>query len=92
MNNQTVPMPSSTDPGTCLARLGYEIRNSMHLMLGLAEILLETNLGPGQREYVNVLRQSADRLLSTSGDIVALGTDEGRPMGHEEFDLLELLN
>ena len=91
MNNQ-VPMLSSPDPGTCLARLGYEIRTSMHLMLGLAEILLESNLGPGQREYVNVLRNSADRLLSTSGDIVALGTDEGSPTVHEDFDLLELLN
>lgn len=92
MSYETVAMPSSPDPGTCLARLGCEIRNSMHLMLGLAEILLESDLGPSQREYVNVLRNNADRLLSTSGDIIALGTDEGKPVFHVEFDLVELLN
>ena len=92
MNCQPISTSSSPDPAECLARLGREIRNSMHLLLGVAEILLESDLAPMQQEYVNVLRTSADRLLSTAGDIVALGTDEGEPVFHVEFDLVELLH
>lgn len=92
MSNDPLPISSSPDAAVCLARLGREIRNSMHLTLGLAEILLETDLAPSQREYLNVLRENADRLLSTTGDLVALGTDEGAPVFHVDFDLIELLD
>jgi CheY-like chemotaxis protein len=63
---------NSTATEKYLERITYEIRTSMNSMLGLAELLWETRLNSAQREYVNMLRTSADRLLTMNTGIAEL--------------------
>ena len=86
--------PSAGEAASYLVRVGYEVRGCVNSMLGIAELLRDTALTSEQREYVDILRTSADRLLSVTGDIVELATGSGEvhPTAVMEFDLAELLD
>ncbi len=53
-----------------LANMSHEMRTPLNAVLGFAHLVRETDLGPEQREYVELIHQSADLLLSVINDVL----------------------
>ncbi|XZG71137.1 ATP-binding protein [Chitinibacteraceae bacterium HSL-7] len=62
----------STAKGELLANISHEIRTPMNGILGMAQLLARHDLDPQSREEVEILRGSAEALLTLINDVLDL--------------------
>ncbi len=77
-----------------LANMSHEVRTPMNGILGMTELILDTELTPEQRENIHIVRTSAEALLTVINDVLDFSKIEAGRLELDEtaFNLRDFID
>ncbi len=86
VRSKTLAEESSKAKEYFLANISHELRTPLNGILGMSRLLRKTNLSTNQREYTDVLHQTAENLLVIINDMLDFAKIDAGKVTFEEVD------